>query len=223
MKHFIAALASVLGLSTTAASEVKLVDPKSILFSLPTINDSLPVTDPGLKPREGDLVIHEDDWRQFEAISVLCDAAMREEIAGVQFIYHEKSHISGGYRAFREIHIRKLVDHPLPKPLAWTGLLSAAGIRSSAVFGLGLRDGQGMVRDGFAFQIGQLTIFGIRRGENVEILCFTLTRAPGLGEDDAKRIATYLDKNGVVMVHWPSATIITGEQSMEVYLRQKSS
>jgi len=221
MRRFLAALTSALGLLATAAPETKMADPKTIFFSLPTINDALPATDTTAKPREKDLVIHEDDWRQFEAVSLSCDAEMKEEIAGVQRIFKEKSKPSGEYRIFSEIHVRKRIVRPLPTPLAWVELLSAAGVQASAVSGVGLRDGQGMVRDGFSFHVGQLTVFGIRHGGSVEILCFDLTRTPSLSEEEAQRFAAFLEKSGVVFVHWPSATVFTEKQVMVDLLKQK--
>ena len=222
MKRFISAITSALGLSATAAPEIKMVDPKTIFFSLATINDALPATDVAAKPREKDLVIHEDDWRQFEAISLACDPEMKEEIAGVQRIFKEKSKPSGEYRIFSEIHIRKRIARPLPTPLAWTELLSAAGIQASAVSGVGLRDGQGMVRDGFSFHVGQLTVFGVRHGESVEILCFGLTRTPSLSEEEAQRLAAFFDKSSVIFVHWPSTTVFSEKQAMVAFLKQKN-
>jgi hypothetical protein len=220
MKRFIAAITSALGLSATPAPASRMVDPKTIFYSLATINGALPSTDVAAKPHEKDLVIHEDDWRQFEAISLACEAEMKEEIGGVQRIFNEKSKPSGEYRIFSEIHIRNRIVRPLPTPLAWTELLSAAGVQASAVSGVGLRDGQGMVRGGFSFHVGQLTVFGVRHGGSVEILCFGQTRTPSFSEEEAQKFAAFLEKSGVVVVHWPSATVFTEKQAMLDFLQQ---
>src|SRR5438309_8724733 len=91
MKRFFTAIASALGLSVAAGAETKTVDPKTVYFSLATINDALPPIDTTAKPSKKDFVIHEDDWRQFEAVARSFDAEIKAEIAGVQRIFKEKS------------------------------------------------------------------------------------------------------------------------------------
>jgi hypothetical protein len=68
-------IASLFG-ATTPAAETKLVDPKSILFSTSTLNDALPTYASNASPSQKSLQIHEDDWRQFEAISTKFEAAI---------------------------------------------------------------------------------------------------------------------------------------------------
>ncbi len=221
MKRIFAAITSVLGLSATAAPETKMVDPKTIYFSLATINDALPATDITAKATEKDLIIHEDDWRQFEAVSKSLDANLKQEIADVQRIFKEKSKPSGEYRVFSEIHVRKRIPRPIAGPLGWNDLLAAGSVQAASVSGLGLRDGQGIVKGGFSFHISQLTVFGIRHGDNIEVLCLGLTRTPSLSEDDAEKFAAFLDKSGITLVHWPSSTVFTSKQSMVEFLKQK--
>jgi hypothetical protein len=119
MKRLFTAIASALGFSVAAGTEPKTGDPKTVYFSLATINDALPTIDTTAKPSERDLVIHEDDWRQFEAVARSFEAEIKEEIAGVQRIFKEKSKPSGEYRIFTEIHVRKRIVRPLPTPLGW--------------------------------------------------------------------------------------------------------
>ena len=145
MKRFIAAITSALGLTASAAPETKMVDPKTIYFSLATLNDALPAVDPSTKQTAKDLVIHEDDWRQFEAIARTFDAQIGAEIPDVQRIFKEKSKMSGEYRIFSDVHVRKRIGHPLSTPIVWTELLTASGIKESSMSRVGFRDGQGTV------------------------------------------------------------------------------
>jgi len=220
MKRFFTAIASALGLSAAAAPQTKMVDPKTLYYSLATINDALPAVDPSAKPSATDLMIHEDDWRQFEAVSRAFEAEMKEELSGVQRIFKEKSKPSGEYRIFSEIHIRKRIVQPISAPLAWAELLAAAGVQPASVSGVGLR-GQGLIKDGFSFRVGRLTLFGIRHGAIVDVLCFDLTRTPGLSEAEAERLASFLEKRSVVVVHWPSATVLTDKQALRSFLVKK--
>ena len=86
---------------------------------------------------------------------------------------------------------------------------------------VGFRDGQGTVRGGFSFQIGQLTVFGIRDQEKVEILCFQSDKTPSLTDDDAQRFADFLEKCRVGIVHWPSATVLNDKPAILAFLKQK--
>ena len=78
-----------------------------------------------------------------------------------------------------------------------------------------------MVRDGFSFRVGQLTVFRLRHAAGVEVLCFDLARTPSLSEEEAQRFATFLEKSGVVFVHWPSTTVLADKQTMIKFLAQK--
>jgi hypothetical protein len=220
MKRFLTAIASALGLTAAAAPATKMVDPKTIYFSLPTINDALPAVDPAAKPKPTDFLIHEDDWRQFEAVSRGFDAELKEELAGVQRIFREKSKPSGEYRIFSEIHVRKRIPRPLSAPLAWVELLTSAGVQPASVSGVGLR-GQGLIRGGFSFRVGQLTVFGLRQGDKIDVLCFDLTRTPSLGEDHAQRLASFFERCAVVVVHWPSGTMLADKDALMSFLLQR--
>lgn len=122
MTRFLTTIASVLGFTATAAPENKMVDSKTMYFSLATINDALPTIDPAAKPTATDFIIHEDDWRQFEVISRGLDGDIKEEILGVRRIFKEKSKPTGEYRVFSQIHIRRRIGRPFPTPLAWAEL-----------------------------------------------------------------------------------------------------
>src|SRR5688572_21762880 len=46
------------------------MDPNEILYSLPTLSDAIPETDPGSRASGRRVLrLHEDDWRQIELIS----------------------------------------------------------------------------------------------------------------------------------------------------------
>jgi hypothetical protein len=83
MKKLLAALAALIGMSGASASEVKRVDPKTLLYSLATISDELPALDPQHKSQGGDLVLLEDDWRQFEVVSRAHMPRVNAEVADI--------------------------------------------------------------------------------------------------------------------------------------------
>jgi hypothetical protein len=144
---------------------------------------------------------------------------MQAELSDIRRIFQEKSRTSGGHRTFSEIHLRKRIGRPLGAPLLWSELLVAAGVQPSSVTGIGIQ-GQGAVKDGFSFRVGEFTVYGIRHDESVDVLCFGFTRTPGLGEEEAPRFAAFLEKSDLVVVHWPSASVLKDTRALTNYLRQ---
>jgi len=69
MKRFISAVCAFFGLSgaSQADAPVQMLDPKTILFSIPTLWNDMAELMPGTtSPAKEDLVFHEDDWTQVE-------------------------------------------------------------------------------------------------------------------------------------------------------------
>jgi len=69
MKKLVLGLAALVGLGAPAVSEprVQMIDPKALLFSLPTISDEgAPLEPATAAPGPTDFVFHEDEWRQVE-------------------------------------------------------------------------------------------------------------------------------------------------------------
>jgi hypothetical protein len=164
-------------------------------------------------------VIHEDSWRQLEAVSLTCEAEIREEIDSVMKVLKEKSRLVGEFPVFMGMHVRKLIEHPLPQPIRWEDLLDAGGVTEEDVAGLALEDGQGMIDGGFSIPLKNLTVFGIRRGDEVEVLCLHLAREDAMREGDAGRISAFFNEENLAVVHWPSATVITGGDTISLFLQ----
>src|SRR5215218_8904224 len=69
---------------TLARQRVATVDPRTILFSLPTINDRLPDE---AEPVDGsEAVLREDDWRQVEFAPARLRHVMDDEIGAIERI-----------------------------------------------------------------------------------------------------------------------------------------
>jgi len=198
-----------------------MVDPDEVYFTMATLNESLPDVDARRQPAERDLVIHEDSWRQLEAVSLSCETEIREEIDEIMKVLKEKSRLVGEFPVFAGMHVRKKIDHPLPSPIRWEDLLDAGGVAENDVAGLALEDEQGMVEGGFSIPLKNLTVFGIRRGDEVEVLCLHLAREGGMREGDASRISAFFNEENLALVHWPSATVIRGGDAITLFLQGK--
>lgn len=82
----------------------ELVDPKNILFAIPTLNDSVPLvdSDADFTRESGAALLHEDDWRQQEFTAVANRDFVREMLAKLSS--HRAVHAHDG--GFREVLIR---------------------------------------------------------------------------------------------------------------------
>lgn len=122
MKRFLAALGALFGMKATAEPEVKMVDPKTLLYLLATISDALPATEP-TPPQKTDLILHEDDWRQFEAVSTSLRPQVDAEMADIRKIFSEHSVPLGEGRAFKKLHVRSRIPNPLASAISWSEFL----------------------------------------------------------------------------------------------------
>lgn len=206
MKLF-AFVASLFG-ATTPAAETKLVNPKSILFSTSTLNDALPAYASNAAPGQKLLQIHEDDWRQFEAVSTGFTDAISQELNAIRKI-HETASVKTkvGDReltAFRSIHVRKLITDPIPARLKLSSIAALAENRGEYT-GLSL-SGSPPVVGGYALSIDGLILFGQADGDRVLSLCFVNSGPPKIAAEKARRLVSLFQENHLVLIHWPSAT-----------------
>jgi hypothetical protein len=219
MKKLLAALAALIGLTGASASEVKRVDPKTLLYSLATISDELPALDPQHKAKEGDLVLLEDDWRQFEVVSRAHMPRVNAEVADIQRIFTEKSKPVGNFRAFSELHVRERLPKPLQKPLRWSDFSKAFAVTSVST--VSFRGSPTVIANGFSVQLHGFSIYGLRDGETITTLGFVSTQTPALPIEAAERLAAFLEANDLTLIHWPSATVFTDKPTLMNYLQHK--
>ena len=90
-------------------SEIVSIDPKDILYSLPTISNDLADVEDS-ETFENIIVFREDDWRQFELLSIKYEQEIQKELRGVAEIYENQKLEGVG---FKEIYLRKIITTPL--------------------------------------------------------------------------------------------------------------
>src|SRR6185369_2884190 len=87
---------------------VELIDPKELLFSLPTICDQLPASD-GAEADGTEVALRDDDWRQFELVSETLLPILETEINAVWAI-HQSARVGVG---FQKVHVRSGLPQPI--------------------------------------------------------------------------------------------------------------
>ena len=142
----------------------EMVDPSTLLFSLPSICDGIPgIND---HPNSGDeFVLAEDDWRQFELVSNDLSREVDHEIEQIRKI-HENAAAEVGWR---EIHVRSKIEFPIACTLELADLANAF---SSEPVCVTYRGAASRIADGFAFRADGLTIYGVAPNGNVQAIAF---------------------------------------------------
>ena len=179
---------------------IESVDPQKILFSLPTIWHAYPPTEgPLLEGRE--LLLHEDDWRQVELVSLSQEGVVDEELAEIAEVL-DTSRVEGV--GFRKIHVRKRLEQPLQ------GVeLSLEHLRrtfeSATESQVVLHDSSHCVTDSFSFFLTrEVALYGVCDAAGVGVLAVA-----ALGHEresvplpGVRRLA---DEYGLLVVDWCGA------------------
>jgi hypothetical protein len=173
--------------------KIERVDPKSILFSLPTIENTSPAA--GGDPTIGDeLVMHEDDWRQLELISLVHEDILDEELDAIADV--RLNHAAGV--GFKKIYVRSRIPHPIqPGTLALSDLGNVTG-RAVALAGAARR-----VENSFVIALGSNTsLYGIAENGDVRVLAL---RIEGAVPDEALNLLERLQReHDLIFVDWCS-------------------
>jgi hypothetical protein len=171
---------------------VERIDPKKILFSLPTINDELPVSD-GPPVDGSEVVLQEDDWRQCELVVTDLRREIDSELEAIRKILESERAGVG----FRNLHVRTGVTAPLP-----FAKISRADVKTLVPDGtesrLCFRGMPRSVSDGFAISRPDgMVVYGVTVGIAVKVLGVH----PAFPEDRADLLA-FATARGLTLVDW---------------------
>ncbi len=140
---------------------IEKIDLSNILYSLPSICDQLPAVE-DTHAAVHDLVLAEDDWRQFELVSRAFTAESDVEITAIRSIHdHERAGVG-----WKKIHIRKRPDPPIASTLSRKDIDRTFG----GVTFRKARFGKSPIISGFSFQSGDLRCYGIEEEGTVTVL-----------------------------------------------------
>lgn len=126
-------------------AKVETMDPKNILYSLPSINDEIPQVIEC--DSENVLVLLEDDWRQVECVSTSFLTEIHDEISQIRDIYNNDRESSG----FRNMHLRKKISAPLQGKEITLKELYEHFHAKVHYEGVGFNSSYGIIENGFAF------------------------------------------------------------------------
>jgi hypothetical protein len=124
------------------AGDIRMMDPKGILFTLATLCDPVPAVEDS-RPPSGSRSLHEDDWRQIEFVPAINEDYVRTELASLAVF--KTQHQKG--IGWTSIYLRKEHPHPLSElrlPYSALPTLSTSAVTLSGR----------LVRGGFALSDG---------------------------------------------------------------------
>ena len=195
------------------------MDPQSILFSTPTLNDALPAA--GAAPAGDDCPrVHEDDWRQFEFVAAAHYDTMLRELAAIDAVWRDSSVPLGEYTAFREVHIRSSLPVPVGVPYAVRDFESLLGARATS---LSFWDLPSALENVHAVSLNNLLVYAEFDGSGEQLVALGLHPLDrfSLPQDVCDRLETFLTDRRLLLVHWRSRTLFDSPAAAMSYLRGK--
>lgn len=203
------ALAGALGLAKDAeAQQPTMIDPRTILFSMPTIsNDGPPLAPVTARPGANEVRFHEDDWRQLEFFP----ADRREEIQHTLSelkAFEAQNRVQSGWR---NIYVRNV-----PPALIYSGddTVSAlaqdlhAHIEPAPLIFQGANTITGRVRDGFTLRLGPgAVLYGVSDAAGMTVLGANLQNADDRLLADA--FISLSHRDGLLLVDWAAQMLLT--------------
>lgn len=202
-------------------AKISRVNPKDILYSLPTICDAIPALAPGSERRGKQVFeIHEDDWRQVEFVSRSHKSAIDAQLAEIRRIYDEASIDNGRFLAFKELALRSKLTTPISSQIPLSQLLSVFP-NSSPYEGVSYPKELGLVAGGFAFRLAGLTIYG----QAVDDLVQTLALHAGPGNIEGipglvPAFTSLMSRYDLYLVDWCTMTLLApASEAIEGYLQ----
>lgn len=214
MKKILASLLALAGFAgaSQAQPKVQMLDPKTILFTTPTLSNDLAQLEPVRRePNSTDFVFHEDEWSQVEFFP-------RSQLGEVQRLLKEykpferSSRVQNGWR---EVYVRKI--HRVPvlaggDPMRQLeGLLGAKAGAAPMLFSGGTVSGS--VKNGFSLPLGgNVTLYGYRDAQGIPVLGAIIGRNP----DDSKLTKAFMKLNserGLILVDWRAQLVLVSVSS----------
>lgn len=148
--------------------KVEYINPKDILFTLPTISNELPATTS--KSSSQDFIsMREDDWRQNEFLNKSSFPLVDIEVSKIKDIWtnHSKN-VEANFNAFDKCHVRDTIG----VPNLGFDLQSLQNVLKTEKIG-GIKINDQNVVDGFSLKTEHSTFYGIRNGNKVSQLALT--------------------------------------------------
>ncbi len=202
MKNFFTSL-----FNKPKSKNVQFVDPKKILFSVPTLSDDIAPLEPlSEKPGSKDFGFHEDEWRQIEFFP-------KNQLKTIQQILKEYKQFEQAHRVhegWSDVYVRKIQRVPVLSAIQsiekLEKLLEAKAGDAPFLFTYGAISGR--VKNGFTIPLGgNIAIYGYVDKENIPVLGANVGKNP----DDSRLTDAFMKLNasdGLLLVDWRAQLLV---------------
>lgn len=192
--------------------KVAMVDPSKILFSMPSICNSLAEVDEVPKTTGSELTVHEDNWRNIELIS---RAQRNEIVTNLKAIYRIHNEESVG-QGFKTMHLREDILFPFKSvnlPLSELDNFE----KTKTFSGLSFLNQNKIVIDGFAFlTTGGITWFGRQKDGLVRELCIATCASNDQTMKDVEILVKLMEKYDLVFVDWCRVVLLNSSEENDL-------
>lgn len=209
MKKLIASILAFAGVTGSAqpTQNPQSIDPRTILFSVPTLSDDIAALERmDRAPNGTDLAFHEDDWAQVEFLpkSLLPEIQrMLKEYTAFEQANRDKS-------GWRKVYVRKIQRKPVisgPLPIQQLETILGAKAVGALVLYSSATSG-GRVKDGFTLPLGgNVTLYGYTSAEGIPVLGASVGQNP----DDGKLSQAFIklsSGSSLVLVDWRAQMVL---------------
>jgi len=179
--------------------ETTMVDPNELLYSLPTINDSLAGVE-NAESLENVAVVREDDWRQFEFIAKHHELLIQGEFEAIQKIY--ENHREG--QGFNQLHVRQAILEPLSNTKISIDSLKDSFSIENDYAGVAFNNAAATIVNGFAFSTKSGWLLWGQLDEDSRIAVLNLSETENSSvEEISQSINSFTQKYELSLVDWP--------------------
>lgn len=177
-------------------SPIEMIDPSTLLYSLPTICDALPDADAEVVDDDGYLFV-EDLWRQVEFVSRALETDVDAELSAIAAIHANEAEGIG----FRNLHVRSAIGSPITGAIPLDDVATAC--RGCRRTDLGYHPSGQRVAGGFAFVADDASVlFGVADHDDVSVLCFERIGGGRAANDIVAALDRLADDHGLLLVDW---------------------
>ncbi len=172
-------------------------DTNDVLYNLPSICKKFPdLNDRSLSGNE--LVLAEDDWRQFEFVSHPLADKVDKEIAKIQQIHNNSKDGNG----WRELHMRSKPEIPISSNIALTYLASMLQVSGKSA-GITYDGSQSPIKDGYSFTLNDdFSVYGIAPKGKIQVIAIGQDCNIPPSEDSIDLLQQLARKFNLDLVHW---------------------
>ena len=204
-------------------AKISQMNPKDILYSLPTICNAIPAITPGTTRHDQHVFeIHEDDWQQTEFVSRGHREAIDAQLAEIRRIYDEASIDNGGFLAFKRLALRTHITDPISSEIPLSQLLTMLP-EQQPYAGVSYPKEMGLLDGGFACKLAGMIVYGQASDGLVRTLA--LHNAPGEIEAApalAPVFTSIMSRYDLYLIDWCSMTLLEPEAAaIQDYLKAR--